>query len=264
MFLSLCFSIFAIAAAPGPMKEKWTVDFPKADPAAAFFDVASSQIFVSLSTEGGARLDAITLDGKVAKKRVHRGSGAAGPLRAHGGKIYWVTGNTLRRLNPDGSKAEVVGSVPSSLGRVTDLAIARDGTVFAATGSGAIYRLTPREGTVLHRGASIGGLFLLNSTLHVLRGGELQMIEVGGIDTASTSRMLCTGICHGLERTSGGDWVTAEGKVIREVGPHTARVLLEASVVPGRFAYVYQRDPKDDLLVVPFPAMNQVRAYRLP
>src|SRR3989344_5287277 len=98
-----------VQAATAPLA--WELEF-SARPEAAFFDANSASIFVSLAEEGdSARVDRVSLEGKLLKKGLARGQGRAGALRAYDGKIYWVVGRKVLRFTADGKEKEEIAEL---------------------------------------------------------------------------------------------------------------------------------------------------------
>lgn len=242
-------------------KEVWSLAFPNGQPVAAFFDVASNSISVSIAeTGGGARVDRVTLEGKLDKARVAKGKGKPGPLRAYGGDLFWINGSEVLRIGSSGVGSE--GKVPAELGAPVDIAVARGRAIYVGLSSGALYRLG--SAAPESHGAGITGLFLLDDTIHILRGTRLESLRLTG-GQSSKSTTLCQLPCYSLERTSAGKWLTTQAGNVLEVNGGRSKVLLKTTAQElGRPAYVYRKDPKDDFFVIPFASEGVIRAFRSP
>jgi hypothetical protein len=105
--------------------------------------------------------------------------------------------------------------------------------------------------------ASSRGLFFLGTDLHWLKNGG----AVVSLTFPSPAK-ICASNCKWLERAPDGSWITVRGNQVVAVGKKE-RVLAEGQGI-GKPAYVYRRESKDDLLVIPFPDEGMVRAYRGP
>lgn len=257
--------LLALSACASPLTEKWSAKVEDGEPVAAFFDVSSAHLFVSVKEEGdSARIDRFDLSGKLVKKGIARAHGLAGNLRAHSGKIYWVAGQTVWRFQPETARREKVGEIPGKLGEPRDLAVTRNGEVLVGLSDGVLYSLA-EEGKIRARGASIGGMFLLDNILYILRETKLEPFDLSGKNQGVLSPV-CRKKCSGLEKTSSGSWITAEEPGLREFSaksPKSNRILLETNETLGRFAYVYERDTANDLLIVPFSSEKSLRAFRI-
>jgi len=272
VFLCLCaFTWILSPAAAAPKKSKpaetvatelWSLAFPGAHPQAAFFDAASSALFVSVGDAEGARVDRVSLEGKLLKKGVTRAKGAPGSLRAYDGRIYWIAGDQVMSFTDEGTLS--LGRLLKENGDPVDLALGRSGAVFVGMSDGSLLRLEAGLSSVEFRGQPITGLFLLEDTLFILRGTRLQSVTLANFsDPESNAASFCSVNCYGLERTSSGYWLTTQkGKVLEVDGTRT-KVLLTTGKSLGRPAYVYRKDPKDDFFVIPFPEEGMVRAFRM-
>ncbi|MGE3262365.1 MAG: hypothetical protein AB7K68_11345 [Bacteriovoracia bacterium] len=257
MIFLLFFSLQALA---GPLTEKWSATV-SGSPVAAFFDAGSASVFVSVAEGRDSRVDKFDLSGKLVKQEIVSAKGAAGPLRAHFGKLYWVAGDTLWRFDPEAGKKEKLGQFPESLGKPADIAVARNGSVYLGLSGGTLYEIHAGNGSIVSQGSPISGLFLLDTALYILRERKLETYSLDG-KKVGFQRPFCQAKCSGLEKSSGGSWITSEGMSLREFSTNRNRVLLQIKEVPGRFAYVYDREPSQDFLIVPFPAGKILRAYR--
>jgi hypothetical protein len=236
--------------------ELWALEFPGASPEAVFFDAASGALFVSLRAGASARVDRVSLGGRREKEAVARAEGAPGPLRAFDGALYWIAGDQVRSFGPSGNRI-ATKSVPEGHGGAVDIALGPSGQIYLGMGDGPVLRLEDGKTTVESKGGAVSGLFLLESTLYVLRGARLQLLKEG------KRRMedFCQD-CRWLERTSAGRWLTVRGKEILEIAGTRHRVLLAPGKGIGRPAFVFRKDPKEDFFVLPFPGEGAVRAYR--
>ena len=239
------------AHAADSLKEKWSAKVEGGEPVAVFFDAATASVFASVKTSSGARVDQFSAEGQLLRKNVVRASGSAGALRAYDGKIYWVAGDSLWRFAPGARRAEKVAKLPAA--GVRDLAVDKDGKVYYATHA---------SGTTVGKGADATAVLLLEKDLFILRGGELFVAEQGS-QAERTHLLLCksTAPCQGLERSSGGAWIVAEGSELKSVSAKENRVVATLPSVPGRLGYIYRKDAKEDLVVIPFPDAHTIRAY---
>jgi len=207
----------------------------------------------------------VSLEGKLVNADFATSSGPAGAIRSFDGKIYWASGNQIQSKGDRGVRSE--GLIPSDLGAVTDIAIGKKGEIYVGTSSGALVRLTGDKAVTLQKGAPVTGLFLLLDTLYVLRQRFLQGVSLYPETASKTSPVaLCEKYCSGLEHTSNGKWLTANGSKILEVSEKgNSRTLYQGDpkALLGRAAYAYQMEPANDFFVVPFPAEGVIRAFRV-
>ncbi|MGZ3713716.1 MAG: hypothetical protein ACXVBE_18255, partial [Bdellovibrionota bacterium] len=119
-----------------------------------------------------------------------------------------------------------------------------------------------KEGTrVRNEGELITGLFLLDTDLYLLKKKHIQSLELK-TEKLGPKKVFCQSECIGLEKASSGAWITAEGNKLREINGTKTETILEAKETIARFAYVYDREPKEDMLILPFPKSSMLRAYR--
>jgi hypothetical protein len=250
--LLLCLQAWA-----GPaLQEKWTF---KVDgvPRAVFFEAENGRVLVSVEDGASARLDQLDLQGQLKKKGIAQAEGMAGPLRAHFGEIYWVAGRKILKIT--GGKQQPVAEVPATCRAVSDLTVTRQGKILLGCRGGQVLAFEP--GVKLPAaGKPVTGLFLLDSVLYVLRGEKLGPFDLEG--KALAGRKLGGNPCYGLERSSAGNWISVCRNTVMEFGPKKARVLLPAEGELGRIGYIYDREPKNDLLLVPFTSAREIRAYK--
>jgi hypothetical protein len=251
MILALLFSVLALAAEPQVL---WSLPYPGEKPVAVFFDATSGALFVSVKEGERARLDRVSLDGKIEKKGLATAKGEPGPLRAFDGKLYWIAGSAVQIVDPKGGRGSMPNVPEKSL--ATDIAISRDGAVFLAFRDGSLYRLKEKRAELLKQGKPIRALLLLQDQLHVLRAGALETMSLAKSEEASEAFCDCTG----LERSSRATWLTVQGPKVLE----GKRPLLTLKTEIGRLAYVYRMNTDEDFFVLPLPAERIVRAYRMP
>lgn len=259
-FASAAKKLVAKPANPQPV---WELSFSSGKPTAVFFDVASGALFVSLRDQESGRIAKVSLEGKIQNEKVAASQGVPGPLRSFDGRIYWISGDQVQSWGRTGVVSE--GHFPKELGDAVDLAITRNRVIYLGTTSGAVVRLQDGVFSRELGGAPVTGLFLLEDTLHILRGTRLHFLTLGAESEAERASMaLCEVNCYGLERTNGGNWLTvSKGGVLEVNGAGRSTLLLSTSQKLGRPAYVYRRDPKDDFYVLPFQEEGKIRAYRL-
>lgn len=255
MLFGLLFSMLCFAS---EAQEIWRLPFPAGDkPVAAFFDAASGAIYVSVQEGGRARLDRVSLQGKLEKKAVATAKGEPGPLRAFDGKLYWVAGGGVQIVDPKGARSSVPG-VPDSA-KASDIAVGRDGEVYLVLGQTDLYRISGGQAQALRKGKKITGIFLLLDRLYLLSEGKIVSFPAGKEPALErTESKLCD--CAGLERTSAGAWLTVKGGEVR--AGEKAILTLKAEI--GRPAYVYRMDAAEDFFVLPLPGEGMLRAYRMP
>jgi len=236
-------------------KEIWSLPYAGEMPVAAFFDASSGAIYVSVKEGERARLDRVSFAGKLEKKGVATGKGEPGPLRAFDGKLYWIVGSSVQIVDPKGARG-TVSHIPADKGIPTDIAVARDGSVFLAFSAGALFRVSEKGALLIREGKPISGLLLLQEHLHLLSAGMLETLNLDKKEESSENFCECTG----LERSSRSTWIsTQKGKVLE--GRQT---ILTLKAETGRLAYVYRMDTAEDFFVLPFPKEGIVRAYRMP
>lgn len=267
LLVALFLASMAIAApkktakADAAPKELWSLSFEKAKPEAVFFDVSKGALYVSLAEGDTARLDLVSLAGKLEQTAVNRGKGKPGPMRVFDDQLFWIVGQQVLSFGVGGTVP--IGTVPADLGNPVDIAVGRGRAVHVGTTSGTLYRLQSGEGTRVLTGQPISGLFLLENTLYILRGTALQTFALSPeADIESKVTPLCSKPCQGLERSSSGAWISVQKDRLVEISGTKERTLLKSGQAMGRPAYVYRKDPKDDFFVVPFPEEGVIRAYR--
>ncbi len=256
MIFSLFFTLAAFAAEP---KEIWSLKTDGGKPVAAFFDVASSAIYVSVREEGGgARLDKASLEGKLEEKGAFTAKGEAGALRAYGGRLFWVVGERVLVLDPKESGARELKPYPAAKGTALDIALARDGAVYLSFAGGSLWRVGEKaEAVSLSGKGDVRSLFVLNDKLHYLQDGKL-FARSETQPKAVLSETFCD--CRWLERTSAGQWLTVKaGQVLVARKP-----VLTLKTEIGRPSYVFRMDTTQDFFVLPLPEQGIVRAYRMP
>lgn len=251
--------MFALAAFAAEPKEIWSLKIEGGKPEAAFFDVASSSLYVSVAENGGgARLDKVSLEGKLEEKGAFKAKGEAGPLRAYGGKLFWVAGERVMVLDPKESGTLELKPYPNGKGTALDIAIARDGAVYLSFAGGSLWRVGEKtEGVSLSGNGNVRALFVLNDKLHYLQDGKL-FARSEAQPKAVLSETFCD--CRWLERTSAGHWLTVKGSQVLVA----RKPVLTLKTEIGRPAYVFRMDTTQDFFVLPLPEENSVRAYRMP
>lgn len=257
ILVSFLWAIVAFAAEP---TELWSLKVEGGKPAAVFFDVASGALYVSVDTEKGARLDRVSLEGKLEEKGAFSAKGEAGPLRAYGGKLYWIAGAALKVLDPKGGGAADHPRYPAGAqGTARDISIARNGTVNLAFPGGELWAINDNNASPigLPGKGEVGGLFVLDDKLFFLRGDRLLSRYEKQLKTVN-SEPFCE--CRWLERTSAGQWLTTKNGSVLAGG----RPLLTLKTEIGRPAYVFRMDTTQDFFVLPLPEQGMLRAYRMP
>ena len=239
-------------------QEIWSLKV-EGKPVAAFFDAASSAIFVSVNEGSGkARLDKISLEGKLEAKGVARHAGAAGPMRAYSGQIFWVAGKTVQRVDPEGGSktfAEIDQLDPEN----TYLAIDRKGALILLAGQ--VSKFEGRTLSPLLEKENTKGLFLLLDKLFYLSGDTVSSVSLKGAEAGKHKREAPCHDCRYLERTSSGHWLSVSmGKNLSI----NNRVVLELDAEISHPAYVFRMDSTQDFFVLPLPEQGMLRAYRMP
>jgi hypothetical protein len=258
MILALLLALQVQAAV---LVEKWSVTIKDGSPVAAFFDAGSGSVFVSVSEGKQARLDRFDLTGKLLKQGIAEAEGRAGPMRAHFGKIYWTAGFTIWSLDPITEKKGKVKNIAEGTGDITDFTVARDGTIYVSLSKGMLLETNKESSQVRAEGEPITGLFLLDTELYMVKTHQLQAYSLT-TQKLGAKKNFCHSDCLGLEKASSGSWITAEGNKLREIKEKANRVLLDAKEPLGRLGYIYDREPKEDMVIIPFPASKTLRAYR--
>lgn len=219
-----------------PWKQVWEVRF-EAAPRFAFYDATSSNILVAVD---GAAIRRISLQGVAEKEAFAEKEGAPGPLRAYGGRIYWAIGKQIYSFPTDGGRLR---SEAEALAEVTDISLDAKGKLFIASTKGVGEPGKESD-------AAATALFALSSDLFTLREGT--------VTGPAPEKKICGKAATGLERSPDGRWITVcDGQVSRE-----GEILAPAPGTPGRIAYVYRKESKYDLLVVPYPDEKVVRAFQ--
>lgn len=231
--LLLLLPLFAHAK---PWKQVWEVRF-EAAPRFAFYDATSSNVLIALD---GAAVRRISLQGEAEKENFVDTEGAPGPMRAYGGRIYWAIGKQIYSFPADGGRLR---KEAEALAEVADISLDAKGKLFVASAKGV-----GEPGKESHEAAS--SLFALSSDLFTLREGT--------VTGPAPKKKICDKPATGLERSPDGKWITiCDGQVSRE-----GEVLAPAAGSPGRIAYVYRKESKYDLLIVPYPDEKVVRAFQ--
>lgn len=238
----LYFLFFALCALAAPWKEQWQAAVP-GQPRAAYFLVASGEILVASEHEGVSSLLRYATDGQLLGVFV-REEGKAGPIRSYGDRIYWAVAGRIYSYAADGSGRREE-SVP---GEVNDIAFDSKGKMFVAGPKGVTH-----DGKSIATGAT-EGLFNLAGELFLLSGGLVRSLSGAGKPEKCAD-------CRGLERGSDGRWISAQGRRVLRIGRNSDEMAKENSSL-GRFAYVYRKDTKEDLLVIPLPDEKKLKAYR--
>ncbi len=203
------------------------------------------------------RVDRVSLDGKREKKEVAKAPGAPGPLRAFDGNLYWIAGEQVKSFSPEGKQVNEL-TISGGQGDPVDIAVG-SGLIYLGMPNGSLLQIIGKKTTVAAQGAPISGLFLLADTLFVLRGTRFESLGLSG---AKSTKLFCELNCHGLERTSAGQWLTVQAGRVLELEGGRAEPLLSTGKEIGRLAYVYRKEAKDDFFVLPFPQDGMIRAYR--
>src|SRR3990167_6550826 len=120
IWLSVLISTMAFSAEPA---EIWTLSFKGEKPVAVFFDAMSGSLYVSVKEGDRARLDRVSLEGKLEKRAMATLKGEPGPLRAYDGKLYWLAGSSVQLVDPKGGRG-VLPHFPTEAGTPLDIAIA--------------------------------------------------------------------------------------------------------------------------------------------
>jgi hypothetical protein len=231
--LLLLLPLFAYAK---PWKQVWEVRF-EAAPRFVFFDAMSSNVLVALD---GAAVRRISLQGEADKEVFAETEGKPGPMRAYGGRIYWAVGKQIYSFPTDGGRLR---KEAEALADVNDISLDAKGRLFVASAKGV-----GEPGKESDSAAS--ALFALSSDLFTLREGT--------VTGPAPKKKICEKTATGLERSSDGKWITVcDGQVSRE-----GEILAPAPGTPARIAYVYRRESKYDLLIVPYPDEKAVRAFQ--
>ena len=213
-------------------------------PKAAFFYVHTGEILVAAG-DTEAELFRLSHEGKLLGSFASE-KGPPGPIRAFGERVYWIVGGKIVSYSADGKGRKVEGDFPGS----TDLAFDSKGRLHVASEAGV-----EAGGAKVHAEPS-SGLFSLGGGLHSLTGK-------GWIAPLSGGAAVKGCACVGLERASNGQWLTADNKGVHSVGKGK-ETIVKSAYPPGRIGYLYRKDPKEDLLLVPVPEEKRVRAYKAP
>jgi hypothetical protein len=218
----------------------WPVSFEIAleeTPRAVAFDAGRRALLVALDDgKGNAHVDQYSLAGKLEKKGLVKASGTAGPLRTYGEKIFWLVSNRL--VDETAKPLEFYGD---------DVTVMRGGNP-ATAGAKGLMGLAA-QGPDLKNAT---GIYQKNDAFFVLHDGD-QLSEAGKIG----QQKICPKDCRWLEINSKGEWLTVGGNEIFRAG----KAWLKLPSAPGRPAYIFRKETKEDFIVVPFPAEKKVRAY---
>lgn len=219
-----------------PWKQVWEVRF-EAAPRFAFYDATSTNVLIALD---GAAVRRISLQGEAEKENFAEAEGAPGPMRAYGGRIYWAIGKQVYSFPSDGGRLR---KEAEALAEIADISLDAKGKLLVAGAKGV-----GEPGK--EAGAPARALFALGSDLYSLSEGTVRGPE-------ARKKKICAKPAFGLERSPNGKWITVcEGRVSRE-----GEVLVPAAGT-GRIAYVYRKESKYDLLIVPYPEEKAVRAFQ--
>ncbi len=275
-FSQLCFAAVKVTTAPSvyggkfinpQAKEIWSVEYLGEKPTAAFFDAASGSIYVSVDERNGrARLDRVSLAGVVEKRGMATFQGAAGPLRAYDGKIYWAAGSSVQIVDPKGART----SMPATPGltRVSAIAVDRHGVVYLLENELVVYRVGSLEASMYIEGGKLSGskkfrgLFLYLDRLYLALDNRLLSFapaKDGEQMQPKDEGAFCD--CRFLERTSAGKWLTTAGGRVLVDGKS---ILTLKTGELGHPAYVFRMDTAEDFFVLPLPSEGKLVAYRMP
>lgn len=254
ILLSLILSLVAHAAPAAPWTMRWEASVD-GKPRAAFFDAGKSSALVAVETKGGrAELRRFSLSGKPSDEVVAEAKGEPGPVRVYGDAIFWIVDGKLLAFGENGRAATVAKAFDENA-PYADVTVQRGIKPVAVGAKGLVSaeKLDPAF-------AGATGIYQHLDDLHVLAEGR-RLQKVG----AKGGEMLCEKACRWLELSSDGAWLTVEGKrLLRRSAGKKSEPFLEFTTEPGRPAYVFQKDQKDDLILVPFPDEGKLRAYRAP
>lgn len=230
------------------------------NPRAAYFDVTENALFVA-NAGFLSRLDG---DGNVVDPRWASGLKNPAGMRSFDGILYVADGSGIARFHARSGRAETPLSVPGA-GNLTDISIARDGTLYAADPeTKKIFMLRAKEARVLWAMTeSPAALFLVHETLYVAtREGSLFSKN---LITQEEKRLAkkSFGKAVGLERGSDLSFFFTNGKELYSWrrGGRKLEFLAESAI--GRIAYVYKAEPSEDYLVLPLPESKKVLALRV-
>jgi len=228
-------------------KQVWETKVP-GRPLAAFFHAADGKIFVATQTEKKSAVWAVSDAGTLSEDAIIEEKGNAGPLRAGGGRLYWAVGGKVISFTPEGGKKKEEGKFTDE---ILDLTVDPKGQVYLAGAKGLLL------GEKVIQPKAVHGLLFLAMDLYTLNEGKVVATR-----NSSSPLTVCAAGCKWLERSPDGSWITVRGNQVVAVGKKET-VLAEGKGL-GKPAYVYRRESKDDLLIVPYPEEGMVRAFRAP
>jgi hypothetical protein len=253
LLMSLGLSSMAVAAS---WIETWATEMP-GKPVAAFFSASAGKVFVAVDKENAkSALYRLTTSGRLETDAFAEEKGPAGPVRAYGSRVYWVVGDKVFSYLESGKGRRLEAKTGEG---IVDLALDAQGRLFLAGVAG----VRVHEGAGLQAGPqpSPQGSTppITDPSTGLFFAGELFALVDGRIhSSAGKGEKICSRECRGLERAPDGAWMTTEGAAVKK----GREVLLQSTSVPGRFAYVYQRETRNDLIVLPLPEESRLRAYR--
>ncbi|RZA09870.1 MAG: hypothetical protein EOP11_00230 [Proteobacteria bacterium] len=249
-FIALLLFSITQAAAAAPIWDSAFEFAVEGKPRAVFFDAGTSSLLVATDVKTGARVDRYSLEGKLQEKGTMDAAGDAGALRAYDTKLFWIVGGKLKASGPHNTKLEVTKNFQDAT--LTDITVLRGGKPLGVGAAGVI---TDEKVDATFQG--ITGVYQYLDDIYLLADGK-RLARAG----KAGSEAFCEN-CRWLERTSAGDWLTVNGnKLLRRSGKKPAEKFLELSSAAGRPAYVFQKDPADDFILVPLPEEGKVKAFR--
>ena len=219
----ILFLFFSLAHAQ-VWKPAWNAPLP-GDGRAAYFFAQQNKILVSVQFPEKSELLQLDFDGKNPLVLTTVAEGGAGAIRSYEGTIFWVVGKSVFSVTEGKASAKI-----QSEKKIADISVSQKGELLLAKGEG-IFFLWP-------------DLFRLEEGILFQKDKKLPL--------------KCSG-CWGLEKIPGGAWFSSRGTEVVELGKNKPKAVLSLEREIGRIGYIYARDSKDDILLV--PVGNSLRAF---
>jgi hypothetical protein len=292
--LALCAALAAtaLAQADPTLTPVWSLTTGFAAPESAYYDAASSAVFVSsingqiLEKDGNGYISRLSLDGKMVAEKWATGVHAPKGLRSARGVLYAADIDSVVGFDIKSGK-EVSRVVVAGAQFLNDLATAPDGTVYVSDSAALkIFEVRGSTSSVFVEGADVveqpNGLLVDGARLILgtigpapvpgaARGGGARGPAPSGhlyaFDRMSKQRTLLTtqpvGGIDGIELDGSGGLLVTDvigQRLLRVSRAGEVTVLAKFTAGGADFGYVAARK----LAVVPFLFSNSVAAYNVP
>lgn len=245
ILLSLLFSLHAFA---------WEKIFPDV-PRSAVALAAFNEIAIGFELEGGkGSVEYFDYRGQRTVRKTAKLDEWPLAMRAYGDDLYVLTKGHLWIVDLIEGGVTKRAILPV---RCFDLIVDRTRSAYCS-GSDGLYFLEQghTQWARLSR-EPMDGIFLLGDSIFLLRGEELKRWD-GKLELKQPRKR--PGAFRYLARSSGGDWLTIDGKSVRRRVNKKWVVFDKYQEAPGHVSYLYQMDTKQDHVLVVFPASRRLLA----